>query len=75
MNIARLLFPYIAKNLQFGGGVKIIAEWSRKAKTDARSAKVTRLLFPYILKDMQFGGGVKIIAEWSRRAGRADRIA
>ena len=26
MNIARLLFPYIAKNLQSGGGIKIIAD-------------------------------------------------
>ncbi len=69
MNIARLLFPYIAKNLQFGGGVKIIAEWSRRAGRAGRTYKNPHLLFPYIPDDLQSGGGVKIIAEWSRSAG------
>jgi len=62
-----LLFPHIPKDWQKWRGIKIIAEWSRRAKEDKEYHPYYFLTY---LKIGRGGGGVKIIAEWSRRAGR-----
>ncbi|PLR43722.1 hypothetical protein CYR34_20265 [Chimaeribacter arupi] len=67
-----LTYPKICRK---GGGVKIIAEWRRRAGRADRTPKIPAnsfLTYPMICRK---GEGVKIIAEWSRRAGRADRTS